>query len=138
MAWIHCYGVVLMAMLVTIVLTAPPVCIKNEHALHHSGTKQDNSLTLTDYIMALSDKLHHSGTKQGSSLTLTDYIMALSDKLHHSRTKQDSDSCNVATNPCAVYQCPPNKICYLNPVQCVSSNCPPLPACKDQDYDDYS
>nr|CAD7260377.1 unnamed protein product [Timema shepardi] len=51
---------------------------------------------------------------------------------------KNSDSCNVATNPCAVYQCPPNKVCYLNPVQCVSSNCPPLPACKDQDYDDYT
>nr|CAD7414031.1 unnamed protein product [Timema poppensis] len=46
------------------------------YKLHHSGTKQGSSLTLTDYIMALSYKLHHSGTKQGSSLTLTDYTMA--------------------------------------------------------------
>nr|CAD7447138.1 unnamed protein product [Timema bartmani]CAD7463138.1 unnamed protein product [Timema tahoe] len=101
MAWIHCYGVVLMAMLVTIVLTAPPVCIKNEHAC-----------------------LRNSECCGGccSKEKCVDY----------------SDSCNVATNPCAVYQCPPNKVCYLNPVQCVSSNCPPLPACKDQDYDDYS
>nr|CAD7609564.1 unnamed protein product [Timema genevievae] len=100
MAWIHCYGVVLMAMLVTIVLTAPPVCIKNEHALQK-------------YMLVIEGGL---------------FVVSVF----------DSDSCNVATNPCAVYQCPPNKVCYLNPVQCVSSNCPPLPACKDQDYDDYS
>nr|CAD7392933.1 unnamed protein product [Timema cristinae] len=56
--------------------------------LHHSGTKQGSSLTLTDYTMAPSYKLHHSGTKQGSSLTLTDYTMTPSYKLHHSGTKQ--------------------------------------------------
>nr|CAD7401653.1 unnamed protein product [Timema cristinae] len=55
------------------------------YKLHHSGTKQGISLTLTDYTMTLSYKLHHSGTKQGSSLTLTDYTMTLS----HSGTKQD-------------------------------------------------
>nr|CAD7262007.1 unnamed protein product [Timema shepardi] len=60
------------------------------YKLHHSGTKQSSSLTLTDYTMALSYKLHHSGTKLGSSLTLTDYTMALSYKLHHSGTKQGS------------------------------------------------
>nr|CAD7447510.1 unnamed protein product [Timema bartmani] len=73
-------------------LTLTDYTMALSYKLHHSGTKQGSSLTLTDYTMTLLYKLHHSGTKQGSSLTLTDYTMALSYKLHHSVTKQDSTS----------------------------------------------
>ncbi|PSN37527.1 hypothetical protein C0J52_14907 [Blattella germanica] len=49
-----------------------------------------------------------------------------------------SDSCNVAQSPCAVHSCPSGKKCYLQQVQCIQAPCPPVPACKDEDYDDYN
>ncbi|KAJ9593609.1 hypothetical protein L9F63_014848 [Diploptera punctata] len=49
-----------------------------------------------------------------------------------------SDSCVQAQSPCAVHACPPGKKCYLQTVQCIQAACPPIPACKDEDYDDYN
>ncbi|XP_023725099.1 uncharacterized protein LOC111874108 [Cryptotermes secundus] len=49
-----------------------------------------------------------------------------------------SDDCNAAHSPCSVHECPPGKQCYLQQVQCVAAPCLPVPACKDQDYDDYN
>ena len=49
-----------------------------------------------------------------------------------------ADNCNAAHSPCAVHDCPPGKVCYLQQVQCIAAPCPPVPACKDQDYDDYN
>nr|CAD7604050.1 unnamed protein product [Timema genevievae] len=71
-------------------LTLTDYTMTLSYKLHHSVISQGSSLTLADYTMTLSYKLHHSGTNQGSSLTLTDYTMTLSYKLHHSGTKQGS------------------------------------------------
>ena len=49
-----------------------------------------------------------------------------------------ADNCNAAHSPCAVHACPPGKVCYLQQVQCIAAPCPPVPACKDQDYNDYN
>lgn len=50
-----------------------------------------------------------------------------------------SEQCIAASNPCSLYDCPPNKVCYLHKVQCVQAPCPSIPACKSADYDiDYS
>uniref|UniRef100_A0A1B6FWZ4 Uncharacterized protein n=2 Tax=Cuerna arida TaxID=1464854 RepID=A0A1B6FWZ4_9HEMI len=48
-----------------------------------------------------------------------------------------SDACVSATNPCYLYDCPPNKVCYLQQVECLQSPCKSIPACKanDSDYD---
>jgi len=46
-----------------------------------------------------------------------------------------ADNCNAAHSPCAVHDCPPGKVCYLQQVQCIAAPCHPVPACKDQDYD---
>ncbi|KDR10414.1 uncharacterized protein LOC110837993 [Zootermopsis nevadensis] len=49
-----------------------------------------------------------------------------------------ADDCNAAQSPCAVHSCPPGKTCYLQQVQCIAAPCLPVPACKDQDYDEYN
>lgn len=54
------------------------------------------------------------------------------------KCKSFADNCNAAHSPCAVHACPPGKVCYLQQVQCIAAPCPPVPACKDQDYDDYN
>ncbi|XP_054278800.1 uncharacterized protein LOC128997220 [Macrosteles quadrilineatus] len=48
-----------------------------------------------------------------------------------------SDSCVSASNPCNFYDCPPNKECYLQEVQCLQSPCKPIPACRSKDAADY-
>ncbi|XP_069678493.1 uncharacterized protein [Periplaneta americana] len=46
-----------------------------------------------------------------------------------------ADSCSKGQNPCSVHSCPSGKVCYLQQVQCVQAPCPPVPACKSEDYD---
>ncbi|KAK3907092.1 TxMEKL-P2 [Frankliniella fusca] len=48
------------------------------------------------------------------------------------------DRCAAQTQgACAVHYCPPDKECYLQVVQCVTAPCPPLPACRPKNSNDY-
>ncbi|XP_047116870.1 uncharacterized protein LOC124797851 [Schistocerca piceifrons] len=46
-----------------------------------------------------------------------------------------ADRCSPAANACSVHECPPGRECYLQQVQCATADCPPIPACRDPDYD---
>ncbi|XP_068083882.1 uncharacterized protein [Anabrus simplex] len=48
-----------------------------------------------------------------------------------------ADSCSKEDNPCSLHQCPEDQTCYLHQVQCVQAPCPPVPACRSSDYEDY-